>query len=1009
MALNKQALTLSFAKGLDTKSDPKQVQFGKFLDLQNSVFDKTGLLQKRNGFGNLTELISDASYLTTFSGNLTAIGSSFQAYSAGSQSWVDKGYIQPAKISTLPLIRSNTNQTYADTAIAPNGFICTVFADNDGSATTYKYAVADSITGQNIVAPAALTVAGGAVTYTPKVFLLGRYFIIVFSANFSGTYSLQYVVVSTVNPGAPSTAATLAAGYQAVSTVAWDAVVSNSNLYFAWATSGGDVKVGYITSDLTITSPVTFATQPATHMSVTVDYTTAQPTVWVVYYDTGTTNLKALAVSPQLTTVRSPVTADTGVTVSNVTSAATGGICSILYELADTYGYDAGVPTHRVYTVNIPVSGSPSGGADSARSVGLASKAFLIGTDIYYVATYSSPYQPTYFLMTKAGKVVAKLAYQNGGGYLVTGLPNVTVTDTLVQFPYLIKDLIQAVNKSTNVSSGTQTAGIYSQTGINLASIDITSEDLSSAEIGGELHVAGGFLWGYDGYSAVEHGFFLYPDSVEVTTATGSGALIAQKYYYQATYEWADNQGNIFRSAPSIPVTITTTTGSSTNTVYVPTLRLTYKTANPVKIVLYRWSTAQQTYYQVTSISVPTLNSTSVNYVTITDALADATILGNNILYTTGGVLENIGEPALDALALYKSRLFFITSEDKNLLGYSKQVIENVPVEWNDALTLYIAPTTASQGNTGPMKAISAMDDKLVIFKKNAIYYLTGTGPDSTGANNDFSEPQFITSTVGCANPASIVFMPQGLMFQSDKGIWLLGRDLSTQFIGVDVDGYTQGATVTSAVNVPGTNQVRFVLDTGIVLMYDYYYAQWGTFVNIPSISSTLYQDLHTYINQYGQVRQETPSTYLDGTQPVLLSFTTSWLNVSGLRGYERAYFFNLVAEYFSPHKLNIEIAYDYAPSPSQSILVSPDNYNPNYGLEAGPYGSGSYGGTASLESWRVFFQQQKCKAFQITLSEVYDSTKGVVAGQGFNMSGLTLVIGAKKGYAPSSASRSAG
>ena len=30
-------------------------------------------------------------------------------------------------------------------------------------------------------------------------------------------------------------------------------------------------------------------------------------------------------------------------------------------------------------------------------------------------------------------------------------------------------------------------------------------------------------------------------------------------YFYQVTYEWSDSQGNLFRSAPSIPISVTTT------------------------------------------------------------------------------------------------------------------------------------------------------------------------------------------------------------------------------------------------------------------------------------------------------------------------------------------------------------------------------------------------------------------------------------------------------------------
>lgn len=301
------------------------------------------------------------------------------------------------------------------------------------------------------------------------------------------------------------------------------------------------------------------------------------------------------------------------------------------------------------------------------------------------------------------------------------------------------------------------------------------------------------------------------------------------------------------------------------------------------------------------------------------------------------------------------------------------------------------------------------MDDKLIIFKRDALYYITGTGPDNTGAQNDFSEPNYITSTAGCTNQQSIVFTPQGLMFQSDKGIWLLGRDLSTSYIGAAVERYNND-TVVSAVNVPGTNQVRFTLDNGITLMYDYFFGQWGTFEGIPGISSTLYQNLHTYVNDLGAVYQETPGLYLDGTNPVVMRFKTGFMSLAGLQGFERAYWFYLLGTYITPHKLSVGVAYDYSQSISQVSVISPDNYTPVYGSEDGPYGSGDpYGGAPNVEQWRVFFQVQKCQSFQVTVSEVFDSSYGTIAGAGLTLSGLNLVVGTKKGYTPLKASRSVG
>lgn len=1007
--VNKQPINITFGHGLDQKTDPLQVQVGKFLSLKNSIFDKFGRLAKRNGFGALATLPDTTStFATTFNGNLTAIGSNLQAYSEGSNSWVNKGAIQPAELSTLPVIRSNTNQSQADTAVAPNGLMCTVFTDNiptsGSNVAHYKYVVADSTTGQNVIAPIDIPVSSGAIVGSPRVFVLGNFFIIVFSNLISATNHLQYIAVSIYAPTTVKANTDISALYTPSSGVSFDGVVVNNSLYLAWAGSDGSVKLTYLDRTLTLHNTVSFASQPCTLMSVTADSSGSTPVIYASYYDSGTSAGKTLSVNAQLGTVHAPVSTITAETVVNITSTATAGVCTIFYEINKAYSYDSAIRTDYIESNTITQAGTVGTKAVMARSVGLASKAFILGGKSYMLSAYSSSYQPTFFLLNSSGQVIVKLAYSNGGGYVLKGLPSVTVTDLNAQFAYLIKDLLQATNRT----QGSTAAPIYTQTGINLASVTITTQSVITAEIGNSLHLTGGFLWDYDGYSAVENNFHVWPDDVEVTTATGSGHLTAQQYYYQVIYEWTDNQGNIQRSAPSLPVGVVTTTATSTNTVNIPTLRLTYKTSNPVKLVVYRWSAAQQTYYQVSSISIPTLNDPTVDSIAFVDSLADSSILGNSIIYTTGGVIENIGCPAVSAITLYKSRLLALSAEDPNLLLYSKQVIENTPVEMSDLFTLYVAPTAGAQGSTGNLKCLSAMDDKAILFKKDAIYYLTGSGPDNAGANNDLSEPTFITSTVGSENQKSIVFVPQGLMFQSDKGIWMLGRDLSTTYIGAPVQDYTDGATVLSAVNVPGTNEVRFTLDSGITLMYDYYYGQWGTFENIPAISSTLYKGLHTYINASGKVFQETPGKYLDGSKPVLISFTTAWVNLSGLQGFQRAYHFYMLGTYITPHKLAINIAYDYDSNPTQSVMVMPDNYAPAYGADSLYGGSSPYGGS-SVEQNRVFLERQKCQAFQLTISEIFDASFGVTAGAGFTMSGINLIVGAKKGSPTLRPSRSFG
>lgn len=1035
--IEKQAIDISFAQGLDTKTDPKRVEMGKFLKLENTIFNKGGLLQKRNGYSKLASLPDTTySYLTTFNENLTAIGPNIAAYNDANASWISKGTLQPLSLSTLTLIRNNLNQTMVDAAVAANGLICTVYLESDGSTTTAKYAIADSVTGQNIVAPSVIPVSSGTVTGGLRVFVLGTNFVIVFTNVITAVSHLQFVSVNSYTPTVISANTDIASAYIPATTVAWDGYVVNNRLFLAWNnTAGGQsIKVAYLNNALTKVGPVTFAARTATMMSVTADITNpAAPIIYASFYDSGGSTGYTLAVDQNLNTILAPTQIIATGTMLNITSAAQSGVCTVFWEVSNLYAGGA-LNSNYIGSRTVTQAGVLGSVVVIIRSVGLGSKAFIINGVIYVLGAFSSQYQSTYFLIngtrsrSSSPVVAAKVAYENGGGYLTLGLPSVTVTETTAQVAYRFKDLIQAVNKTTNPPTGTQVNGIYSQTGLNLASFAFGTQGIDTVEIGNNLHITGGFLSMYDGYLPVEHNFFVWPDSAFATIASNAiwsatgGSIVAQPdgstnadaYFYQITYEWTDNQGNAFRSAPSLPIPVTTT-GNGTSgsiTLTIPTLRLTMKVANPVKIVVYRWSVANQIYYQTTSITSPLLNDTTADTVTFVDINADATILGNNILYTTGGVIEDINAPASNILALFDSRLWLVDAENPDNLWFSKQVISGVPVEMSDLFTKFIPPTTATQGSTGPIKSLAPMDDKLIIGKKNAFLYVNGNGPDNTGANNQYSEPIFITATVGCENQKSIVLIPQGLLFQSDKGIWLLDRGLNTSYIGAPVEDFTLGATVLSAVNVPETNQVRFTLDTGITLMYDYFYGQWGTFVGVPAVSSCIFQQMHTFINQFGFTYQEEEGHYLDGSNPVLIGLKTGPLRIGALQNYQRAYFFYLLGTFLSPHKLQCLISYDYETEPSQSILITPTNYSTPYGsgLSQSPYGQGSpYGGGTNLESWRVFLQRQRCMAFGIEIQEIFDASFDTVAGAGLTLSGINVVMGFKKGFRPQPNINSAG
>ncbi len=1024
MPIPKQGLTIPIALGMNTKDDPKQLSPGVFPLLTNVTYDTDKMLKKRNGNQKLTAIGAVPNTLTTYKNSLNAMtGTSFYSYTPETARWANKGAFISAHLNAMPVVRSATNQSRQDVVVDDAGLACAVWLDSDG---TSKYQIIDSNTGNIVVAGTSLE-SGASSAGQARCFVQGSYFIITYTATVSAASRLRYIAIPRTNPTSPSAATSIDTGDLASLTTGYDAVVSNGSLYVAYTTTSPSIKFFFINYALVQSSITTIASRTATYMSLTADSTNQN--VWLTYWDTTNSNLYAACFNANRTVVRASTVLKNSASIVAVTATATGGILKAFYETNANYGYTipgagGNALTHYVSTVSIvATTGTVSGDAVLNRGVALASKAFIADSVSYVLlayganGTYNSNYQPTYFLVNSSGQVVGRIASSNGGGYPASQvLASATVIDSEIMIGYLFKDLITPVNKEQN---STQISGIYSQTGINLATFTLDPQQVADSEIGNNLHITGSMLWMYDGMFPVEHGFNLWPEDIGISWSATGGSIHAQPdgitntnaYCYQVTYEWTDAQGNIHRSAPSIPLFVTTTSNGTAGsiTLKIPTLRLTYKTTNKVRIVIYRWSAENQVFYQITSVSSPTLNDVTTDSITYVDTQADASILGNQIIYTNGGVVENICAPACTDVTLFRSRLVLIDSEDENLLWYSKQVTQGVPVEMSDLFSIFVNPTVGAQGSTGPSKCVAGMDDKLIIFKANALYYMTGTGPDTAGNQNDFSEPIFINSTVGCSNSQSIVFIPSGLMFQSGKGIWLLGRDLATTYIGAPVEAYNDD-TVLAAVVIPGTNEVRFTLESGVTLMYDYYYNRWAVFQGIPAITSTLYGDLHTYADSAGNVFQETPGQYLDGTTPVLIGFTTGWLNLAGLQGYQRAFWMLLLGEYITPHKLSVGVAYDYNTAIVDQAVVIPDNFSEPFGDDDGNFGDvGPFGGPGTVEDPRIFFSRQRCQAIQITVQEIYDPSMGIAAGQGLSLSGLNLVVGAKRTYRTSAASKSFG
>lgn len=685
----------------------------------------------------------------------------------------------------------------------------------------------------------------------------------------------------------------------------------------------------------------------------------------------------------------------------DITAAAGGGTHTVTFQdnaivnitgietsnTVVTWWYEATRLTglnHFIRTNTVNDAGSVGTAAEFIRGAGLALEAFLVGTNIYMGIAFDTTLQPTYFLITDSGTIIGKWHQAQGGGVTTKAkLPRASSPSTNNFSFASIKKGRLSIEDSVFFNLG----------GINKTNFEFSfNNEFDRDVLGKTLLAAGSMLYEYDGANIVENGFHVFPEDLTATSQTTGGFMVDGTYQFVATYEYMDAKGQRYISAPSSILTVALAGGGSTQqiNVIVPTLRLTAKTF--VTIHLYSTEDALSLFNRVTSVSSPTFNSITSDTVTLNRTINDATLIGNELIYTTGGVLENIGPLPASIVIAHQNRMYIAGLEDPNEFQFSQPYIKGQGILFNDTLTRRV------EQEGGQITNLASMDDKLIAFKANRIYVQVGFGPNLTGLQSDYSEPALITTDVGCTEPKSVVDMPLGIMFKSDKGIYLLTRSLDAVYIGADVEDFNN-EIITSATLIDGVNEVRFTTQTGRALVYNYYFKQWSTFINYNAEGATLWKGDYVHVRTDAIIRKETPAIFTDNGQFYKLLLETAWIKLTGLQNYQRIRKMALLGEYRSEHKLTVSIFYDYEDFVRNTIIFNATTVIADevYGDDATYGDSEFYGGDSGdgVYQFRAHLPRQKCQAIKFQFE---DDASTPNIGESFSLSDLTLEVGMKRG-----------
>jgi hypothetical protein len=451
---------------------------------------------------------------------------------------------------------------------------------------------------------------------------------------------------------------------------------------------------------------------------------------------------------------------------------------------------------------------------------------------------------------------------------------------------------------------------------------------IAKSEVGELISFGGACGRFYDGAQTFAPPL-LYPEDLKVVEGSG-GSIADGTYSYKVVYEYSDRRGNRWKSAPSEGVSITVSSGPSKVTVSAAYLGMVdYNIGSDVKIHVYRTLAGGSKYYFTGFTIDNVITGTTVG--SVDDTFADATIETNQLLYTTGGELETAVLPSYCAIAQVAGRMYTVPCEDRKSVWYSKKKTQTLGYEHSTALSVRI------EGG-GAITALAPLDDRLVIFKRDEIYLLEGTGPNSLG-QGAFRPPIKVSSDTGAIDQRGVVSTADGVMFKSDKGIYLLDRGLRTTYIGAPVADF-DSIDVTSAVFHSDKNQVMFAIDQAAssyldrILVYDTLVRQWSTYAMLLEIEDmTIWGGRHTICGN--NTLADNPAIIATYDTAVVRDFGVDdynflvklgWLQPFGQLGWGRIkeiFVFGEISDAPAGHSLRLILTYDYYPTSSETITIS--------------------------------------------------------------------------------------
>lgn len=997
MGLQKQVIGVRLS-GLDTKTDPKTSILGK-LELAENVYGRRRTDQgvefvKRNGLVHKDpsttggDVVAGGKKLGTLGQELLLTdGSMLYSQSELKAEWDPRGRV--ADISAIvERVESNQGVDPLDTDVAySSGYLMLVTAREDGAFADghAEWYLLNATSGARVAS--GILGTGAVPRYKSRVLATGGKFF-VFVTDAAGHIYCRLLDTTQVTI-AISGEATVVSDVDATGSEYFDVQYDPTgtphfNVAYHHDASGAGAGLSFkpwSTSNASGGSAVHYTARNPDWAISFLEHGYANGSFYVAIGTTAT-GLRCLKFAASGYANQADEQLDAAaVDVKKVTGyfSASGGFRNVFYQRADAGGV---APTY-----NRKIQGWTDNGGVGAftlyRSVGLASRAFKIGSKWYLLAHYqgdsSSSKQNSLFLieMTEdawagsrgdfsiAGHLVAGNASAQATGHSMGSVAAISSTKVVLSC-----SLAEAISVP-----GTGTTSYASQEGLGRITLDWTGDLIGrSVEHNDVLYLPGACPKTYDGQVVVEAGALVYPEKPATVASNGGSLTLLATYRWCLVYFRYDAQARLWQSAVSFEATVTLTGTQATVTLTIPTLRLTEadparnvnSMVTPWRIAAYRTKANDPTFRLLTVFE----NDITVDDISYADSSPDSVIASNPVLYVDTGTVENGSPPAVLAFEAHRGRLFAACGD--NTLWHTHQPKVGEAAEF--------PPAFRKAFDGAQLTGLISLDATLAVAKRAKIYALTGDGPGRDG-NNPFTYPDALPGETALVSPRSWVLTPAGAILKSAKGVQLLDRGgILAPLEGADA---YDSLTVTGGASLDDRSLACLVTVDGRTLVYDWVFKQWYTWTNHAAVDACIWQGKLCLLASDGTVKVDTSGIWADNGAAITMKVRTTWMPLAGLFGRFKIYALRVLADFLASCTLAV----------TASIEI--------YGAQVDE-STTFVGTTATKFPIGVPLAQRRCEQLKIEVSETSDT-------QGLAVSALGMEIGVEGGAAKLPAAQHAG